>query len=195
MVSLKEYLSGKNLYSIVLHLFVVVLAIQVVVLMRQNKELKEERGLTAQETIKEGEYLELLGLTPVTNGALLDTISRRQLIFVFTTRCPFCKETLPMWQSFADTLTHKTSIAVFGISLDPLQETQTYLDQQGIAFPVFIPSDKESFSNKNKLHSVPQTIIRNSDGLVEKVWRGRLTVDDYNEVVKAMSDSTINKNL
>ncbi len=192
-MNLREYLSGKHLYNIVLHLFVVVLAIQVVVLMRQNKELKEGRGLAAQETIQEGEYLDLSELTPVTNGAQLDTVSRRQHIFVFTTRCPFCQETLPMWKYVADSLAPRSNVGILGISLDPMQETRTYLDQQNITFPVFMPSNNESFSNDNKLHTVPQTIIRNPNGLVEKVWRGRLSVDKYHEVVKAISDSIINQ--
>ncbi|HXG06983.1 MAG TPA: redoxin domain-containing protein [Nitrososphaera sp.] len=187
MNKLRTYLSGKNLYSIILHLLVIVLAIEVVLLMRQNKALKEGRGSAVQETIKEGEMLELSGLTPVTDGGQPDTTLHRQLIFVFTTRCPFCKETLPLWKYFADSVAQKNSVAVLGISLDPMQETQAYLTEQQIRFPVFIPAEKEAFSNKNKLHSVPQTILRNSGGIVEKVWRGRLTVDQFNEVVQAIS--------
>lgn len=35
--------------------------------------------------------------------------------------------------------------------------------------------------------TVPQTIIRNSEGIVEKVWRGRPTAEHFNEVVQAIS--------
>ncbi|HXG06985.1 MAG TPA: hypothetical protein VNI77_06640 [Nitrososphaera sp.] len=67
------------------------------------------------------------------------------------------------------------------------------LTEQQIRFPVFIPAEQEAFSNKNKLHTVPQTILRNSGGIVEKVWRGRLTVDQFNEVVQAISESIIHQ--
>jgi peroxiredoxin len=192
MNKLRDYLIRKNLYSIVLHLLVVVLAVEVIVLMKQNKELKEGRASRAQESIKEGDYFSLADLTPVVNDAQLDTLLRKQLIFVFTTRCPFCQEMLPMWKYFGNSLAARNNVAILGISLDPLQETRTYLDQQNVTFPVFLPSNKESFSNKNKLHSVPQTMIRRSDGIVEKVWRGRLSIDEYHEIVKAISDGIIN---
>lgn len=42
---------------------------------------------------------------------------------------------------------------------------------------------------------MPQTILRNSLGIVEKVWRGRLTAEQFNEVVQAISDSIIHQNL
>lgn len=194
MNKLRTSLSGKNLYNIALHLLVVVLAVEVVVLMRQNKELKEGRGSAVQETIKVGDVLELSGLTPVTDGSQFTIVSHRQLIFAFTTRCPFCKEMLPLWKYFADSVAQKNSVAVLGISLDPLQETQAYLAEQQIHFPVFIPTDTETFSNKNKLHTVPQTILRSPQGIVEKVWRGRLTAEQFNEVVQAISGSIIHQN-
>jgi hypothetical protein len=49
MNNLRGYLSGKNLYTIFLHLLVIVPAIEVVVVMRQHKELKKGRGSTAHE--------------------------------------------------------------------------------------------------------------------------------------------------
>jgi cytochrome oxidase Cu insertion factor (SCO1/SenC/PrrC family) len=191
VINLREYLSGKNLYSIVLHLLVVVLAVEVYILMRQNRELKEGRASTPQETIKEGDYLSLSDLTPVTNGSHLDTVSRKQLIFVFTTRCPSCKETLPMWKSLADTAIQRKSFAVFGICLDPLVDTKTYVSENQLRFPVFIPVNKESFSKNNRVQGVPQTILRDRTGFVEKAQRGRLSVDMYNEILHAISDGII----
>jgi hypothetical protein len=137
----------------------------IAVLAKQNRDLKGGGGEAAQASIKEGDYFSLRGLKAVQSNAVLDSTSRRQLVFVFTTRCPFCKE------------------------------TRTYASEQQLTFPVFIPAEKDLFSKTNRLHSVPQTIIRNSNGFVEKVWRGRLTVEQFNEVVKAISGGIIPQNL
>jgi peroxiredoxin len=187
MSKLSEFLSGRSLYNLFLHVALIASVLIIGVLAKQNRDLKGGAAKTPQETIKEGDYFTLSDLTPVSNALRIDSVIGKQLIVVFTTRCPFCRETLPLWKSISDSVKKKSNLSVIGICLDSVQMTQTYIDQQKISFPVFVPANRESFSNKNKLHTVPQTIIRNSGGLVEKVWRGRLTLDEYTEAVKAIS--------
>jgi hypothetical protein len=66
--------------------------------------------------------------------------------------------------------------------------TKAYVEEQQVTFPVFVAVDKESLVQINKLHGVPQTIVRTTGGRVEKVWRGRLSEQQFHEVVRAISD-------
>jgi len=195
MTKVREIVSGKNLYNIFLHLALVASLLVIAVLAKQNRDLKRGSGQAPKANIRAGEYFSLAGLTPATNGAQIDSTSSPQLIFVFTTRCPWCKETLPMWTSLADSASQKSSFAVLGICLDPLEETKTYIMQNQLAFPVFVPKDKEAFSKSNNIGNVPQTFIRTSSGLVEHSYPGKLSPDAYNKILKAITDGIIHKNI
>jgi predicted nucleic-acid-binding protein len=85
----------------------------------------------------------------------------------------------------------KKVFRVFGICLDPLVDTKTYVSENQLRFPVFIPVNKESFSKNNRVQGVPQTILRDRTGFVEKAQRGRLSVDMYNDILHAISDGII----
>jgi len=102
MNELRSYLTGKNLYNMFLHLVVVVLVVEVVILARQNREFKQGPSSAQQESLKTGDYFSLAGIVPLNSGARLDTTSARQLIFVFSTGCHFCRETLPLWKKIVD---------------------------------------------------------------------------------------------
>ena len=195
MNKLRAYLGGKSLYSIFLHIVVVVLAIEVVILARQNNQLKEARSSAQQESLKVGDYFSLSGIVPLARDMRLDSTSARQVIFVFTTRCPFCKETLPFWKEIACRAEEARDVAVIGICLDQVVPTKAYVEEEKLTFPIFIAEDKDWLVQTNKLHGVPQTIIRTTSGRVEKVWKGRLSERDFHEVVKAMSDSATTRHL
>lgn len=129
MSRFSEILSGKNLYSVFLHVALAASLVVIVVLAKQNRELKRGSGPDPQTIIKAGDYFWLDGLMPVTNEVRLDSTSPKLLIFVFTTRCPYCKETLPLWKSLSDSAFQKKSFPVLGICLDPLEETRNYTSQ------------------------------------------------------------------
>jgi peroxiredoxin len=193
MNKLRAYLTGKNLYSIFLHLVVVILTLEVVILARQNKELKGGPTAAPQESLKVGDYFSLSGIVPLDRNGRLDSTSVRQMIFVFTTRCPFCKETLPFWKEIAHRVVKAQDVSLIGICLDEVVLTKAYVEEQQVTFPVFVAIDKESLVRRNKLHGVPQTIVRTTGGRVEKVWKGRLTEQQFHEVVRAISDSATNQ--
>jgi len=96
MNKLRRYLTGKNLYSIFLHIVVVILAVEVVILARQNGDLK---GRVAYDswTIGVGDHLETDNMLPLDSTQVLPTKWYR-LVFVFTTTCTFCKLNLDRWE-------------------------------------------------------------------------------------------------
>ncbi|MCI0707448.1 MAG: redoxin domain-containing protein [Ignavibacteriae bacterium] len=178
----KEMFSSKNLYIGFLHIAVIVLALQVVVLARQNNELKNPSVAAQKEQLKEGDYFYYGELEPVREGAVPDTNSSQQLVFIFTTRCPFCKDSLPFWKQMANE--NNTRYSVIGISLDPLENTTAYLVEHEINFPVFLPGDVEWFIEQIKGTTVPKTIMRNNYGSVEKIILGRLKKEQLPELTE-----------
>jgi peroxiredoxin len=154
---------------------------------RQNRELKA--GINAQrETIKIGDYFSLGNLQPLRSSYGIDSTSR-QLFFVFTTTCPFCKENLQKWGRIRDQV--RKSIAMTGISLDSIQKTEDFVEANGLDLLVYCAIDAKSFSKENKISGVPGTILLGQGGRVEKVWMGLLSDEQVMEVVDAISGNLV----
>lgn len=190
MKRLDQYMTSKNLYGTFLHVIVVVLAVQVIGLSIQNRELKQRQNPPQQESIKTGDSLSLSGIIPLQRSVAFDSSARLSVIFVFTTRCPFCKETLPIWNRLTQGSTGFHRPTFVGICLDDEEESKAYAEQNELRFPVYIPADKELYVKTNRLHGVPQTIVLSTGGRVEKVWRGRLSHEEFDELSQATLDST-----
>lgn len=184
MVDMKQLFTKRNLYYGFLHIAVVALAAQVVVLTSQNKKLKESQPQSKKEQIKEGDQLAFGQLEPL-RDARVDTSSSKQIVFVMTTTCQFCKQSVPMWNQLA--ATRNLSISIIGISLDDRERTIEYVKSNNILFPVFLSSDQEFFKNSSRVYSVPKTILRQSGGRVLKVWHRQFTESNLNEVANATS--------
>ena len=91
----------------------------------------------------------------------------RQLVFVLTTTCPYCRQTLPIWTRLADSVRHLEgwAVDVVGISLDSSEATKRYAEAQGVAFPlVTFPSRK--LKQLYRARAVPQTLVLDEEGRV-----------------------------
>jgi thiol-disulfide isomerase/thioredoxin len=111
----------------------------------------------------------------VTVGEIADS-SARQVLFVLTTTCPYCKATLPVWAGLADSL-HRLGggkVRVLALSLASLRRAGIYVTEHRIRYPVAtFPSDK--FRRLYRAGSVPQTVVLDASGQVLFAHVGRLT--------------------
>jgi peroxiredoxin len=101
----------------------------------------------------------------------------RQILFVLTTTCPYCKATLPVWARLADSLTRlpNQSIQVIAISLDSLEATRRYVAEHGLKYPVVtFPSFK--LKRLYRAGTVPETVVLDKDGRVLHARTGVLAV-------------------
>lgn len=91
--------------------------------------------------------------------------SGRQVLFVYTTTCPYCKTTLPAWREIAAALDTVRSIpvAVYGISLDSAEVTRRYAAENRLPFPtVRFPEDK--LTAIYRAGTVPLTVVLDERG-------------------------------
>lgn len=184
MIDLKILFSKRNLYSGFLHLAIVALATQVVILANQNKELKNLITGDQKESLQTNDQMLLGRIEPINTTLIADTSSRDQLLFIFTTSCPFCRQSLPVWDSIVKNVEGKPFNPI-AISLDSREKTIEYIERESIEFPVYLPQQPEWFARTNKISGVPQLIIRNRIGTVTKVWRGMLSAEKVTQVAEA----------
>lgn len=89
----------------------------------------------------------------------------RQLLFVFTTTCPYCEASLPAWQELAAVADTFSSfpIAVIGITLDSADVTGPYVRQHGLAMDI-VAFPARKLTRLYKVRSVPQTLVIDGGG-------------------------------
>jgi thiol-disulfide isomerase/thioredoxin len=103
----------------------------------------------------------------------------RQVMLVFTTTCPYCRASLPAWQSLAERADSLRNIGIsapriVGLSLDSIDATTAYVQEHALNFPV---TQFESRRNQAlyRTRSVPLILIVDSDSRVAYSRMGVLT--------------------
>ena len=182
----KIYLTWKNLYGIFLHVFVVILAVDVVILASQIKELKQgPRRPSRDKSLQVGDSL-VLGSGKQVYGPLISSSTNAGLCFIYTTKCPFCRRSLSAW-SMIDSIAAGGHIAVRGVCMDSLQNCVQYSADHHLRFAVFVPDSTERFKQQNHIAGVPWTVLVSDSGRVEKLWLGVVDEEKLSDVKKELS--------
>lgn len=94
----------------------------------------------------------------------------KQLVYVFSTRCPFCRRSNPAIVALKKSLDSAATaggirVQVVGISLDSLPETARYVREQALSFPVVrFPERKLRLLYKTQV--VPSLMLLTDEGRV-----------------------------
>jgi peroxiredoxin len=141
---------------------VVVLGMRVRALNRENEELF--RRFTRPSA---GMYVPAF-TTRSTDSATVTVGSpaRRQVLFVFTTTCPFCRTSIPAWTRIgrAAEAAYGRGAAV-GLSLTGADSTLAYVRGHGLAYPVAgFPDTRTRSLYRSRM--VPVTLVVDSTGRV-----------------------------
>jgi len=99
-------------------------------------------------------------------GELADTLAR-QVVYVFTTTCPYCRATLPIWGLVFDSLARlpSSNVQVVAVSLDSAAATSAYAAEHQLRYPIaFFPDWKSP--RFFRAHAVPQTLVLSRFGVV-----------------------------
>ena len=128
--------------------------------------------LTTGEVVPTFQAVTLTGDT-LTVGERLD--GGKQVLLLLTTTCPFCRATLPVWAQLADSIRQvRPDVEVIAVSLDSLDATRRYAEEQGMAMPVVtVPTRK--LVRLLRAGRVPQTVVVNHEGRVLYGWAGLLS--------------------
>ena len=134
------------------------------------------------EPLKPGERVEAFKVYTLDGNAsevgYTDT-TRKCLLFVLSTSCPHCEKTIASWRQIAESDT-RNICNIFGVSLQPFDETKRYLESKNVGF--YLVSAETSFSRKYKVPGVPETILLQGNGIVQKTWLGELSTTQVDEI-------------
>ncbi|MFN2400363.1 MAG: peroxiredoxin family protein [Gemmatimonadaceae bacterium] len=98
----------------------------------------------------------------------------RQVLFFFTTTCPFCREILPTWRAVAgplDTLSAR-HVEVYGVALDSA-DARAYAAEHSLNFPIVrLPDWRLIHLYRSK--GVPLTVVLSDSGRMLFAQLGQL---------------------
>lgn len=97
----------------------------------------------------------------------------RQVLFVFNTTCPICRENLPNWKRLYEEIWrhHSDRAQVYAVSLHPEELTRSYVEEHDLPFPVFLfPVPK--LATLYHASAVPITMVLNHQGELIHVHMG-----------------------
>lgn len=102
--------------------------------------------------------------------------NRVQVVYVFTTTCPYCRATLPIWEAVSDSARrlYGSRVEVVAMSLDSTSITAVYAESNRLAYPIaFFPDWKAARHFRARV--VPQTLVLSRVGQVLYGHIGQLT--------------------
>jgi peroxiredoxin len=182
----------RRLPTIVLAIALGLACLLVVVLALQNRQLQRRYGelLARTRPPNPGLYAPAARLPTLQGDSV--TIGEpppggQQLLFVFTTTCPYCRASLAAWEAIAGVARSSAGTEVYGVSLDSLPPTRKYVETHKLSFPVLaLPPGR--LPVLYRAYTVPLTMIIDADGRVAYsrlgLLAGQVAVDS---VVAAMA--------
>jgi peroxiredoxin len=163
------------------------LSVQVILLTIQNTRLKVI--LTSMTPfgnpsplLKSGEHVGPVSLRTLGGSSSelrYEHSKQKYLLFVFSTTCPHCEKTLPIWQSIADS-NKDTAVVILGISIQSVDQTREYVLRKQPHF--YVASTDSTFASRYNIAGVPETVLIDSGGIVEQIWEGELKKQDAEDI-------------
>ena len=157
----------KDWYSIVLSVISLALAVLVVLLVVQNRNLKQQ--LAGPPGLAAGERLSSFALADASGAPVQVPVGdgKRRLLLVFTSTCPHCAHAMPIWRDLM--AGGNGGLEVVGVQMDAGSEAAKPIDT--LPFPVMSPGTAPP-EFLGKLTGVPASILVDGSGKIEKVIYG-----------------------
>ena len=188
----------RNWIQLISFLVIVLLTVETAYLMVQNRQLKVTIVTLANQrlpgTLKQGDQVlgaRVRDLDSVMQIISYDGTSLKYLFVIFSTTCPHCQKNLDNWKSLA----HRAGgreWRILGVSTDGIEGTTGYVVENNLNFEVVCADT--SFSRVYTVDGVPEKILINEKGIVQKVYTGVLNRDELREIQTALDAKVSSSN-
>jgi len=166
------HLKNKFIAIIATSSFILLLTLTIALAIR-NFELKnriyvliEENNLNKGDLVNPFDTFKLDG--SVENINYCDF--RKTILFIMKYGCKTCVNNTKVWNDIFERF-NCDSILILGVSVDNIATTKKLLNEYKPKFPIVFNSTNE-FNENFKLFQLPVTIIINSEGRIDNIWKG-----------------------
>ncbi len=176
--------AGTTRFSRVIEVFIWLAALGVltenILLLRENRSLQET---LAPQVTAGGRFERLAGITldGRVQHVALPTADSKLLIITFSPGCPACQANQEGWMKLTSALEQK-GVRVLWVSRDSTEVTKEYCERHGIRPSDVLADPPHGTYVRLGLARVPNTMLVEADGTVEKVWAGRLNQAGWHSI-------------
>lgn len=187
-------LSGARPFTAFLVVALIAACVFIVLLLRQNRGLRAELEAATKSLVEErtkgqlaiGSQLSAVTLTD--SGGRTRTLAfgpeKWTLVFLVGGHCPYCEETVPIWQKLVteSQVASHPAIALATIQLDAKAAT----DLKPLDAPLAPELALERSGWLAKVPIVPSVLLVDRKGVLRRAWYGLPTTEDQQQLGKTM---------
>lgn len=181
----------KTLHLIFIANLIFFLASQSFIFALQNNGLKSRLALLVNDydILKEGDIVKPFEFRTSNNEIInvnYNEINEQTLVFILKPGCSPCKANLPNWKYLIEQI-NSLKTRIFPISIDEIENTDRYISENSIPFPVYA-NKTDDFLLNYKAFLTPQTILIDDSGRVVKNWKGILNENAISEILNNINN-------
>jgi len=190
-MTVKSNFFKTQLWSLILILLIVIMGVEIFLLVQENQKLREAlsrpRGpfkiLNPEEKVPT-----LTGIGQKGEEVKVEyPSSKKTVLFFFSTACPSCEHNLEFWNEIYQK--HRSeNLRFFGVARAGEGKTEEFVKKFRLEFPVLMVSDF-SLLDQYRVEVIPQTMLIDTKGVVQKVWPGPLS-ENYKREIEVMITSS-----
>lgn len=171
-----------KLMNILIVFLIILILIEMVILMIQNRRLKAQIVALRKEVPRLiiGDYaplIEVINLKGEREFINFDKMNQEILLFIQSPSCIPCDKNFIFWRRLSYQLKDKVRILMIG--LKELKDARNLRSYFRMDIPVYIPKNKEKFIRDYKVSNFSQTILIDRKGKVKWIKASELNGDDY----------------
>jgi peroxiredoxin len=180
-----------QIWSIVLIVIIIVMGVEILLLVQENKKLRNTLSLSKgpfKILNPEEKVPPLIGIDQKGEELRIDyPSSKKTVLFWFSPACPSCEENLAFWKEIYQR--HNSEKLRFaGVTQAEKSKVEEFIKRFQLEFPVLIISNL-SLVDQYKVEVIPQTMLIDSNGIVQKVWPGPLSENYKKEIEEMLASS------
>lgn len=150
---------------------------------RQRDDLRAQLEQTQSDRfrLQRGEFVS--AFTAIATDGQAHTVASHDsgsvhIVYLLTSRCPYCRATMPRWDALAKHLqaNDQPNVRVTALTSDSLPVARALADSMQFAFPLVSFPDLRTLS-LYRAQVVPQTAVIRGDGRILYVRHGAITTD------------------
>ncbi len=180
----------KHLLSLLLAAIVILMGIEILYLINQNRRLRSMISNARQyyQPLRQDEQVQSFNAEDLSGNPVRLQYSADQpytLMLWFSASCSSCEANLYFWQEIYRNYS-SDHLRVLGMCTDGPEKTREMAAEYGLSFPI-IHVESQSLVEAYKGNVVPQTMLVSPEGAIRGVWPGPLSEDHKEGIIAALT--------
>lgn len=191
-MSQKSFFAGNQLWSVILILLIVLMGVEILFLANENRKLRESlkhspgpiKILNSEDKVPS-----LTGINLCNEELKVEyPSSQKTVLFWFSPTCPSCEHNLEFWKEIYIKYRSK-KLRFFGVTHSKEKKIIEYVKRFQLEIQVLIVLDS-SLLDQYRVETIPQTMLIDTSGVVQKVWPGPLSENDIEQIEDILSSTS-----